>query len=260
MSADKVTNPILEKTAEGDESISYNIAIDDFNRPILQKIDRKIKKVLADPAINYSYALRLAAKNGRLGVVNALLEMTKVAEANTAAANYLVLHLAAAKDLAAANHLSLYLAAANGHLDVVNRLLEIPGVAANAGTANNRALRFAAENGHFEISYMLAELQWLRGKINIPANLHKYLPQIRKGEQINAAKIKFEGTVKSCRRNRCEPINEGRADSHVDTLLYSSNSHKTFQSAYEKGQKKSSGYDDAAMVEHKPSKPKSSFM
>ena len=48
--------------------------------------------------------------------------------------------------------------AENGHFEVVNRLLEIEGVRANAAALNNRALRKAAENGHLKVVNRLLEI------------------------------------------------------------------------------------------------------
>ncbi|MBT4963191.1 MAG: hypothetical protein HOI53_06655 [Francisellaceae bacterium] len=43
------------------------------------------------------------------------------------------------------------MAAINGHINIVNRLLAIPEVAANAAARYNYALRLAAQNGHINV-------------------------------------------------------------------------------------------------------------
>jgi len=52
----------------------------------------------------------------------------------------------------------LYLACNNGHLNVLNRLLEIPEVIVNATSLECYALRMAAENGHLNIVNRLLEI------------------------------------------------------------------------------------------------------
>ena len=52
----------------------------------------------------------------------------------------------------------LSLACNNGHLHIVNRLLDMPAVAANTTAYNNYALHLAAENGHLHIVNRLLEM------------------------------------------------------------------------------------------------------
>ncbi|MEC8383610.1 MAG: ankyrin repeat domain-containing protein [Pseudomonadota bacterium] len=49
-------------------------------------------------------------------------------------------------------------AAINGHLEVVNRLLEIDAVMANAAVMNNEALRVAAQSGHIDVVNRLLKI------------------------------------------------------------------------------------------------------
>mgnify|MGYP003317684001 CR=1 FL=1 len=55
------------------------------------------------------------------------------------------------ENAAAFDNMALRWAAGNGHLEVVNRLLEIDAVRANAEARDNEALRWAAKNGHLEV-------------------------------------------------------------------------------------------------------------
>jgi hypothetical protein len=83
-----------------------------------------------DPSADDNYAIRLAAANGQLGVVNRLLEDARV-------------------DPSASDNYALIQAAKNGYLDVVNRLLVHPNVDPSA--RDNEAIIWAAENGHLDV-------------------------------------------------------------------------------------------------------------
>ncbi len=63
---------------------------------------------------------------------------------------------------AAADNYALRLAAKNGHLAVVNRLLVIKAVEDNATASNNHALRSAALNGHLVVVNRLLEIETVR--------------------------------------------------------------------------------------------------
>ena len=59
---------------------------------------------------------------------------------------------------AAENNYALFWAIDEGHLEVVNRLLEIETVRANAAANDNEALRWTAANGHLEVVNRLLEI------------------------------------------------------------------------------------------------------
>jgi len=169
-------------------------------------------------------------------------------------------------------------AAENGHVNVVNRLLEIPNVLDNAGAQGNFVLRWAARNSHNKISYMLAKAQWPKGVVDMPDDLHGCLPAIYQGALMVSGEKEFEGMVKCWVRGkpisttsdvhyprhdsysknlvrRDDADEEGQKESMVDhdmnALLYSSRLHKEFQDADEEGQKESkerAGYGAGAMV------------
>ncbi|MBT6538986.1 MAG: ankyrin repeat domain-containing protein [Francisellaceae bacterium] len=283
----------------------------------------EIPQVLANATAVNNGALRFAAEYGHLNVVDRLLEIPQVQNNVSAMRSYpfcaaaenghisVVNRLLEIPDVlanASINHnYPLRAASLKGHLDVVNRLLEIPTVVANT-VINIGALRMAVQNGHNEISYILARLQWPRGVVDLPNDLHEYLPEIYQGAVIASGKKEFEGMVKcwirgkpaisasdihypghgnpsqnliridgynaprtiiqyaGCRDVVKEARNESRADHGMNTLLYSSHLHKTFQSAYEKGlkesqeeNKKQAGYGEGAIVVHKRAKPNGYF-
>lgn len=56
------------------------------------------------------------------------------------------------------NNTLLRLAAIQGHLDVLNRLLEFPAITAKADLGRNSALRLAALHGHLDIVNRLLEI------------------------------------------------------------------------------------------------------
>ena len=62
-------------------------------------------------------------------------------------------------------------AAGGGHINVVNRLLEIPAVRENAADSDNEALVLAARNGHNDVALALAEAQWPEGVSQMPQPL-----------------------------------------------------------------------------------------
>ena len=134
----------------------------------------------ANAAAVNNYALRWAAANGHLEVVNRLLEIETVIE-NVAAGYNDALIIDA-----------LRIAASEGHLDVVNRLLEIESVRANATAINNYVLRWAAGNGHSEVVHALAKAQWPLGKQDMPEEMQQYLPLIKAGAQLYTAKREQE--------------------------------------------------------------------
>jgi|SaaInlStandDraft_7_1057024.scaffolds.fasta_scaffold60603_2 ankyrin repeat protein len=264
-----------------------------------------------------NYVLRTAVCNGHLDVVNRLLEVPEVV-ANAAALSNIVLRMSAyyghlhvvnrlleipavvANSTALGNE-SLCRAVENGDIHAVNRFLEIPAVAANTAARDNYALRSASENGYFEIAHTLAKLQWPRGKIDMPYDLHQCLPAIHQGAIIYSGRKESENLVKCWIRGNptnntsdihypshnessqehvlidintaprlimqyagCidvarEAGNESRADHVMNSLLYSSRLHKTFQTAYENGQRESRerlGYGDGAVVVYNPGRPK----
>ena len=67
---------------------------------------------------------------------------------------------------AAEDNFALVWAARNGHLKVVNRLLEIDAVRANAVAVDNGALVGAAENGHLEVVNRLLEVDEVRAFVD----------------------------------------------------------------------------------------------
>jgi len=116
----------------------------DFNTLTLVEDDVKT------PFINFikkygenQWPIKMAAKDGRLKVINRLLEMPDVDP--TTSRNY-----------------PIRAASAEGHLQVVNRLLEIPNVDATA--ADNSAIELAARHGHSRVVNRLLDA-------NVPADI-----------------------------------------------------------------------------------------
>ncbi len=64
----------------------------------------------------------------------------------------------------------LSLASNNGHNDVVNRLLDIPRVAANAAAADNFVLRRAAQNGHISVVNRLLDIPQVQANAAVADN------------------------------------------------------------------------------------------
>ena len=145
----------------------------------------EIPEVLVHARDNCNYALRMAAENGHLNVVNRLLEIPWVIAA--ASANYSNV---------------LCLVGQSGHLNVINRLLEIPSIAVHVSAYDNYALRISAKSGHNEVAYVLAKAQWPRGAVDMPTDLHQFLPGIYQGALIASARKEFEGLVKCWIRGR----------------------------------------------------------
>ena len=72
------------------------------------------------------------------------------------------------------NNYAFKLAAGNGHLDVVNRLLELGGDRRVYPTAtNNWAIRYAAENGHANIVQLLLDDDRVRTSLS-PMDWDRY--------------------------------------------------------------------------------------
>lgn len=88
--------------------------------------------------------------------------------------------LAQGLDAAVDNNRALRWAATHGHHSVVERLLEIPAVEANATALNNAALRWAYANGHLAVVRRLIELPSVRAVALVSDNLAEELTiQIR---------------------------------------------------------------------------------
>ncbi|MBT6207849.1 MAG: ankyrin repeat domain-containing protein [Francisellaceae bacterium] len=172
----------------------------------------EISAIFSNAANNNNYALRYAAKNGHLDVVEKLLEIPMIFDNAIAFDNYSLIESARSGNLdivntlleipevfanaATKNNAALILAAANGHLSVVNRLLEIPQVSDNVSNNDSWALQLSAQGGHSEIAYILAKLQWPKGKTEMPEHLYEYLPEIYQGALIISGKKEFKQVIK----------------------------------------------------------------
>jgi ankyrin repeat protein len=120
-----------------------------------------VRHAMFDPSADGNRAIRLAAKNGHLAVVERLLQDPRVdpsAEDNIAVRYAALLgHLAVVDllmqdervDPSADDHDSVRSAALNGHLAVVDRLLQDPRVDPSAD--NNYAVRLASHEGHLAV-------------------------------------------------------------------------------------------------------------
>ena len=311
-----IVNRLLEMPSIVDNETVNNralyLAAENGHLSIVNRL-LEISKILAHATATGQHALCSAAKNGHLSIVNRLLEIPAIRSRATFMCNR-PLHsavqnghldivnrfLAIPQILANAAFVSNYSflsAAERGHVKVVHRLLEIPAIAENLSYNDNYALRMAAENGHTEIAYILANLQWPRGVVDMPAHLHNpCLSEIYQGAVIASGRKEFESMVKcwmlgnpasstsnihypshdsflkdfvridkynapraimqyaECRDVIKEAQDENGADHGMNTLLYSSRLHKTFQAAYKKGQKESSGYGEGAMVVYSSNK------
>jgi hypothetical protein len=94
-------------------------------------------------------------------------------------------------------------------------------------------------------SEIIIKYNLLKPRGPIPAETHQPI--------LNSYSCALEQSEAGCDVDEAE--NENRADYYMNTLLYSRRLHKTFQAAYEKGQKESrerSGYGEGAMVVYPP--------
>lgn len=64
----------------------------------------------------------------------------------------------------------------------------IDEVRASAGARDNEVLRLAARNAYSEVVHALAKVQWPLSKQDMPQVMHQYLPLIKAGAQLYAAK------------------------------------------------------------------------
>ncbi len=119
--------------------------------------------VVSNIAAHDNAALRAAARNGHLGVVNCLLGFPAVVGYSSWPARLMsgwvnrLLGVPKVVDITARENEALCLAASNGHLAVVNRLLEFPAVIESVTAFNNSALRGAAEKGRLAVVDRLLE-------------------------------------------------------------------------------------------------------
>ncbi|MBS0287017.1 MAG: ankyrin repeat domain-containing protein [Proteobacteria bacterium] len=162
------------------EPITYKEFIQACENGNLEKVEEGIHTLSPDViASPKNDALRAAAKNGHLSVVNRLLEIAEVREAATALANVYNLELLK-KDgalwkriLVSENYFNRPLegavlgymlchAAKEGHLTVINRLLETDEMREAAKRWGNKALTLAAKNGHHLVVNRLLEIDEVR--------------------------------------------------------------------------------------------------
>lgn len=101
--------------------------------------------------IEEQYLLDWSCANGFLGVLIKLLENIQV-------------------DPSSNNNSAIRAASVNGHIGVVNYLLEYPEVEINITTNSNEALKAAAENGHVEVVNRLLENQQVRDNVAAHSN------------------------------------------------------------------------------------------
>lgn len=127
---------------------------DEMNKELFKAITtnslKLLEELLQDLAVTgdadvMHEVLQLAMQNDRLEMVEILLEVPMVQQRLDENANI-------------DNNNVLIWAAKNGHLTVVNRLLQISVVAQHAHAQNNFALRFALENAHLEVVQTLLEV------------------------------------------------------------------------------------------------------
>jgi ankyrin repeat protein len=138
----------------------YHFYNEKWFSPIIKKFPIGLQ-----PTAQSNLALRYAARNGYLSIVDRLLQIPKVLEFENNVfgifykryLNFKTLHV----DLN-----SLEGAATNGHINIVNRLLQIPGVFKNASASNNYALRKAAKHGHEAVVKRLLEIPGVKKHIN----------------------------------------------------------------------------------------------
>ena len=141
----------------------------------------------ANAAVEYNKALRLAADNGHLEVVNRLLNIPEVMTNITVVDNF-VHNLAENSLVTKINSLpgiplrwalhaevrrnwALIWAAGRGHLEVVKRLLQIDEVMANVAVLDNLVLREAAGRGHLEVVKHLLQIDEVMANVTVLANL-----------------------------------------------------------------------------------------
>ena len=126
---------------------SHNAGLDSAGTP-RQCLDPPHATPGAVPGVHNNVAMRLAAENGHLQLVQYLCSLPTEHGV----------------DPSANNTLAVRCAAANGHLQVVQYMCSLPmhrGV--DPGAHNNAAIRLAAENGHFQVVQYLCSLPTARG-------------------------------------------------------------------------------------------------
>jgi hypothetical protein len=101
---------------------------------LLNKRFLKLAVSIIDPSIDDNFALRCAARQGFLEVIQRLLQDPRV-------------------DPSADDNHAIIVASMHGHVAVVERLLQDPRV--NAGAFSNMAIRMATQRGHLEVIKVL---------------------------------------------------------------------------------------------------------
>jgi hypothetical protein len=101
----------------------------------------------------------------------------------------------------AGNNLALRYAAAGGHLEVVERLLQIPAVEEEATADDNDALRQAARNGHLAVRDRLLEIPSVRAAVLAADNVSGDLRALAQNREnaMRALNLHEQGIVNALR-------------------------------------------------------------
>jgi surface antigen len=171
-------------------TIEYNN--DEFKNAVLNGNLEEIVRLLGigvDPSDQNNFAVRRAAENGHVAVVDQLLRDPRVDSSfyDNEAVLYAARngHLAIVEQLlqdkrvdpSARNNLAVRLAAKNGHLAVVERLLQDARVDPTAD--DNCAVRWAAENDRLAVVNQLFQDPRVYSTINLEADQIKHIGMIR---------------------------------------------------------------------------------
>ena len=250
-----VVNRLLEIPAVADNAAASNnkalrFAVENGHLHVVN-ILLEIPAVVAKTTDYNNSVLLCAVENGHLSIVNRLLEIPMVA-GNGADCNDLALCLAEENDYFEISHILAKLQWPRGVIDMPDYLHHcLPAIHQGALLAS----------GKKEFEDMVK--CWIRGNpANNTSDIH--FPGHNESSQehvlidrYNAPRLilQYAGCIDVAR----ESGNESRADHGMNSLLYSSRLHKTFQTAYENGQRESRerlGYGDGAVVVYNPGRPK----
>ena len=209
----------------------------------------KIELVTDNVIANDNLALRMAAKNGHLNVVNRLLEVPDVTT-----------------NIGNDDNFALRWAERMGHNEIAYVLAKAqwPGGAVDMPTDWHHCLPRIYQgalmaSGRKEFEGLVK--CWIKGKIaDNTCEIHHPRHSVCTQKLMRIDKYNAPRTIMQyagCKDVVNEANAENRADYGMNTLLYSSRLHKTFQTAYENGQKENKerlGYGETAITVYNTNK------
>jgi len=206
--------------------------------------------------------MHVVARNGSLEVLKALLG---ISTGNTMQPRLV-------NGLGAGDATPLWIACQYGHLNVVQFLLSCREVSLHPLISLNEELVTLASEYNIEVEKRMKEkLQDESGLIQYREKTQISLLDIASimghTEITSALNVYMNGNPDKGRLQQQKTYWDLQCYKNFSDMVYSSLVHKTFQAAYEKGQKESqkerreeAGYGEGAIVVHSPAKPNSSLM